>query len=134
MAMLPDTLRVLYVGRAIDGETFKACAKSHNWYVYLAETRLQALGTFITYFPDVVVLNATTDPALMEDIYEHIRSVDSTPVVILAVEWATDDEATYVVGPDVPFSILTFIIGASPTSTDVLTGRDQVDHDFAARL
>ncbi len=109
-AMSAETLRVLYVGKAMDGETFKACAEGQNWYVYLAETHLQALGIFIHCYPEVIVLNATTDPAFMDEIYEHFRTVDSTPIVILSEESIEVDEATRVVSPDIPFSTLTVVI------------------------
>ncbi|HLY28575.1 MAG TPA: hypothetical protein VKQ72_19670 [Aggregatilineales bacterium] len=108
--MSAETLQILYVGNAMDSQTFKECAEGQGWYVNAANTRLQALGMFINYFPQVVVLNALTDPGLIEEIYEHIRSVDSTPVIILATEWGMVDGATRVVRPDIPFSTLTFVI------------------------
>ena len=107
--MSAELVQILYVGNAIAGQTFKECMQALGWEVYLAKSRYQALGLYITYMPDLVILNALTNTALAEDVHYHIRTVESTPIIVLGTQWDADDYATHLVSPYTPLSKLVFL-------------------------
>ena len=72
---------ILYIGQPEKGKAFAEKVESNGGYVYLPENLMQALGMYITYMPQVVVIDMTTDYA--HDFYDHLRSVDARPLVLL---------------------------------------------------
>lgn len=75
---------ILYVGEQEAGQTFAAAAEASGDYAYLPENLMQALGMYITYFPQVVVIDMALDYAA--EVYEHLRSVDAHPIFLLSDE------------------------------------------------
>jgi len=75
---------ILYVGKPESGRTLAALAEQRSDYVYLPENLMQTLGMYITYFPHVVIIDMSLDYA--EDAYEHLRSVDASPMILLSEE------------------------------------------------
>ncbi len=76
---------ILYVGGQEAGQTFAAAAEAHNDYAYLPESLMEALGMYITYFPQVVVIDMALDYAA--EAFEHLRSVDAEPIFLLTDEY-----------------------------------------------
>jgi hypothetical protein len=72
---------ILYIGNPERGQALAALAETQNNYVYLPETLSQALGTYITYFPQVTIIDMSVDYA--EEALDHLRSVDARPLVLL---------------------------------------------------
>src|SRR5579859_1705964 len=104
--MSADVLEILYVGNPVAGESFRACVESFGWTVYVPVNRLQALGMFIDYIPHVVILDTLQDPALTRDVYFHMRTVDTTPVIFLGTSSEFADDTTRTLLPSVPMSTL----------------------------
>lgn len=77
---MSDSL-ILYIGKPELGQTVAAAAARRNSYAYLPETLMDALGMYITYFPDIVVIDMSVDYAA--EAFEHLRSVDAEPVVLV---------------------------------------------------
>ena len=79
--MSAESFQVLYVGSA--ASRFQACTEPLGWVVNIAQTRMEALGMFIFYLPQAVIVDLPDDSETAQDIYRHIRSVDNTPVLLL---------------------------------------------------
>jgi hypothetical protein len=77
---MSDSL-ILYIGKPEQGQAVAAAAALHNSYAYLPETLMDALGMYITYFPDIVVIDMSVDYA--QEAFDHLRSVDAEPVVLV---------------------------------------------------
>jgi hypothetical protein len=72
---------ILYIGSPERGQALAALAETQNNYVYLPENLAQALGMYISYFPQVTIIDMRVDYA--EEALDHLRSVDARPLVLL---------------------------------------------------
>lgn len=72
---------ILYIGTPEKGQALAAQVEAHGGYVYLPEHLMQALGMYITYMPEIVVIDMALEYA--QEAYEHLRSVDAAPLVLL---------------------------------------------------
>ncbi len=72
---------VLFIGQAEKGEALAAQVETLGGYVYRPQALLEALGMYITYMPQVVVLDLTESYA--QEAFQHLRSVDARPLVLL---------------------------------------------------
>ena len=72
---------ILYVGRPEAGRALAALAEQRNDYVYLPENLMQTLGMYISYFPQVVIIDMSIEYA--QEVFEHLQSVDARPIVLL---------------------------------------------------
>ena len=52
---------ILYLGKPEAGQALAALAEQQNDYVYLPENLMQALGMYITYFPQVTIIDMSVD-------------------------------------------------------------------------
>jgi len=107
--MSAEVLEILYVGNAVAGEAFKECFEPFGWNVYVPANRVEALGMFIICVPHLVILDTLKDPALAQDVYNHIRTVDATPVIIVGTIDEIADEATRTVPACTPLSTMAFL-------------------------
>ena len=101
---------ILYVGEQL----LAAAAEARGDYAYLPDNLMQALGMYITYFPQVVVIDMALDYA--REVYEHLRSVDARPIILL-----TDER------------IRLAAIHALPRSTSAAALLDTIAHDQEPR-
>lgn len=79
--MTLQELLILYVGKPESGESIRATAELDGGYVYLPEHMLQALGMYITYLPNVVIVDSAV--SYSAEIIDHLRSVDARPILVL---------------------------------------------------
>ena len=77
---MSDSL-ILYIGKPEQGQALAAAASSQNSYVYLPASLMDALGMYITYFPDIVVIDMAVEYA--QEAFDHLRSVDAEPLVLI---------------------------------------------------
>ncbi|HLU10069.1 MAG TPA: hypothetical protein VK003_10420 [Oceanobacillus sp.] len=75
---------LMYVGKAEQGESLRAAAELDGGAVYLPEHMMQALGMYITYLPNVIVVDSAV--SYSEDVIMHLRSVDARPILLLTDE------------------------------------------------
>ncbi|MCC6804065.1 MAG: hypothetical protein IT319_14380 [Anaerolineae bacterium] len=75
---------ILYVGEREAGEALAARVEQDGGFVYLPESLMQVLGMYITYFPEVIVIDMSLSYA--DEIYRHLRSVDAAPIILLTDE------------------------------------------------
>ena len=88
---------ILYLGNAEAGRALANIAEQRNDYVYLPETLMQALGMYITYFPQIVIIDMSIDYA--QEALEHLRSVDARPIVLLTDQYIRSTEV-FTLSPD----------------------------------
>jgi hypothetical protein len=94
--MSQQRLVVLYVGDAETEQWLSSCVEPYEGNVYRADALLQVLGMYISYMPDVVVLDARMAPDLARKVYFHLRTIDAEPILILDVcseDWDYPDQA-----------------------------------------
>src|SRR5687768_2057662 len=74
---------ILYVGNGDEGRALLSAVEPRRWQVYLPEDAMEALGIYITYFPDVVVLDGQFRAA--EEVYYHLSTLAgaTVPLVVL---------------------------------------------------
>lgn len=74
---------VLFVGNSGRGEHLLETVAPLGWWVYTPEDDLEALGIYITYMPDVVVLDAEAAPEMAAHVYHHLQSVQAELILVL---------------------------------------------------
>lgn len=79
-----STQFILYIGTPEKGQALAAQVEARGGYVYLPDSLMQALGMYITYLPQIVVIDMALDYA--QAAYDHLRSVDAEPLVLLTNE------------------------------------------------
>ncbi len=72
---------ILYIGAPQAGQSLAQAAAHRDSYVYTPTHLMQALGIYITYMPQVVVIDMAVDYAPAA--YDHLRSVDAQPLILL---------------------------------------------------
>lgn len=87
---------ILFVGNPGRGEDLLTTVEPLGWWVYTPEDDLEALGMYITFAPDVVVLDAEAAPEIAANVYHHLSSVHAAPLLVLTSDanWnasASDD-------------------------------------------
>lgn len=80
-------LLILYVGDSTNGDLIRSTAKLDGGYVHVPEHMMQALGMYITYVPDVIVIDSAV--SYSDDVLNHLRSVEARPILLLTdVAWS----------------------------------------------
>lgn len=102
--MSAESLRVLYVGNAMIGHALKDCVEPLGWYIYQPESLIEALGVYITCAPHLVIMETVTKSGFGLEAFEHIRSIDHTPVIMLGNPQEQVDEYTHVLPAGSPLS------------------------------
>ncbi len=72
---------ILYIGGREAGQALATLVERDGGYVYLPDNLMQALGMYITYFPEIVVIDLSADYA--QEALEHLRSVDASPLLVI---------------------------------------------------
>lgn len=72
---------ILYIGTPEKGQALAAQVEARDGSVYLPEHLMQALGMYITYMPQITVIDMALDWA--QEACDHLRSVDAEPLVLL---------------------------------------------------
>ena len=81
--MSQQRLVVLCVGNTHTEQWLTSTVEPYGGYVYRADELLQALGMYVTYTPDIVVLDAMAEPDLAQKVYSHLRTIEAEPILIL---------------------------------------------------
>jgi len=81
-SMLHERLVVLCVGNEETEQWIASSIEPYGGNVYRATELFEALGIYVTYAPDIVVLDSTTAPDLAQQMYSHLRTIDAEPILI----------------------------------------------------
>jgi hypothetical protein len=109
---------ILYVGSVALGRAFLDVALARGSWAYVAEDSAEALGAFIAYTPDAVVLDPVREPQMAAEVYHHLRSVGASPLFILTGDrdWdvsISEADDVYAIRPDTrPDDLLEMVIAA----------------------
>jgi len=109
---------ILYVGCAQKGREFLDVALARGAWAYLAEDAGEALGAYVAYSPDSVVIDLTACPEMAAEVYHHLRSVFARPLMILTTDPAwdvsiTESDEVYILDPQIPPGELLDLISAA---------------------
>lgn len=75
---------ILYIGTPEKGQALAVQVEAQGGCVYLPEHLMQALGMYITYMPQITVIDMAVGWA--QEAYDHLRSVDAEPLVLLTLQ------------------------------------------------
>ncbi len=75
---------MIYVGDPTRGRMLQMAGDQYGWSVLLPTEMLEALGMYVVYFPDLVIIDTATNYALAEGVFTHLRSVDAQGLLVLA--------------------------------------------------
>lgn len=74
---------ILYVGDADRAEQIGERVAARDWHVMPATEWQQALGMYVTYWPDTVVLDVKPGNDAAEPVYFHLQSMDVGPMLLI---------------------------------------------------
>lgn len=81
---MDDRHVILYVGNPDCARRLASLVEAEDWHVLPATQWREALGKYVAYWPDTVVIDAAQSPDLAETVYFHLRSVAADPMLVLA--------------------------------------------------
>jgi CheY-like chemotaxis protein len=82
---------ILYIGDVERGRALLAAVeRSGEGFVYLPADVMEALGMYVFYFPDVVVIDAINQPLAALEVYHHLRTVGAAPIILLTLDDRSD--------------------------------------------
>jgi hypothetical protein len=76
-------LTILYVGECARGRLLRTDAHARGWHVYLPAETLEALGMYIFYYPDLVVLDAFSEATLAAEVGAHLCSIQADSLLVV---------------------------------------------------
>lgn len=86
---------ILFVGRGERGNQLLDAVEPMGWWVYQPQTTNEALGMYVSYLPDVVLLDAEAAPEIVEEVYYHLAPMATEPIIVIADHDSWSDRVTY---------------------------------------
>lgn len=86
---------ILFVGHPEQGAQLLEAVEPMGWWVYQAFNASETLGMYVSYMPDVVVMDADALPDVVEEVYYHLASVQAEPMVVIGDDVLWSDRATH---------------------------------------
>lgn len=77
---------ILHIGNPI-----RELTVAPSWYIYHGGSCQSALGMYVFYQPDIVLIETTPDLSLAEATYTHLNSIEASPLLILGARPADWD-------------------------------------------
>ncbi len=114
---------VLFVGRAERAAVVYNQVDSEGWIVYHPAEMLEALGNYIFYYPDVVVIEDAAEVEFAAEVYDHLRSINAENIILL-----TDTPEQWEVPMDTYIRVLPLNIEADAIIDLVLSDDDITTH------
>lgn len=92
---------ILYVGDSEAGHALAKTIAPLGWFIFVPEDTLAALAMYVTYAPDIAVIDAAARPVFAAEVYHHLRSVEARPLLVLVEEhqrkaWGRGDGAAHI--------------------------------------
>jgi hypothetical protein len=82
----PAQRSLLYIGNDARGHCLHTALQPRGWQVYLPTAILEALGMYVFYYPDCVVLDAFSEAPLATEVGVHLSSIQAAPVLVITDE------------------------------------------------
>jgi len=86
---------ILFVGHPEQGAQLLEAVEPLGWWVYQPATASEALGMYVSYLPDVVLMDSETMPDVAEEVYYHLASVQADPVIVIGDDEVWSDRVTH---------------------------------------
>ena len=86
---------ILFVGHHEQGAQLLESVESLGWWVYQPQTANETLGMYVSYLPDVVLLDADSAPDIAEEVYFHLASVQADPMIVIASDALWSDRVSH---------------------------------------
>jgi hypothetical protein len=75
---------IIYFGSEDRGESLRQETESLEWTVLVSTQPLQALGMYVFYVPDLVIIDSREESAGAQQVLYHLQSVDAQPLIFIA--------------------------------------------------
>ena len=86
---------ILFVGHAIQGAQLLESVEPLNWWIYQSHTANEALGMYVSYLPDLILMNADAEPDIAEEVYFHLASVQAEPIIVISDDEVWSDRVSH---------------------------------------
>src|SRR6185295_2423818 len=86
---------ILFVGHHEQGAQLLEAVEPLGWWVYQPQTANETLGMYVSYLPDVVLLDADAAPDVVEEVYFHLASVQADPMIVIGNDALWSDRVTH---------------------------------------
>jgi len=106
---------ILFIGSSEQGNDLLNAVEPLGWWVYQPQTDTEALGMYISYLPDIVLMDAQTMPDIAEEVYFHLASVQVEPMIVIGGNEIWSDRVTHHLPANVSINE---IIGCIAETTD----------------
>jgi len=85
---------ILFVGHHEQGAQLLEAVEPLGWWVYQPQNANEVLGMYVSYLPDVVVMNADAAPDIAEEVYYHLASIQAEPMIVIGGDEVWSDRVT----------------------------------------
>ncbi|MBI1295865.1 hypothetical protein GC175_13000 [bacterium] len=82
--MSAETPLIIYFGSEVRGESLHQETESLGWTVLAATHSLQALGMYVFYVPDLVIIDSREDSEGAQQVLFHLQSVNAQPLIFIS--------------------------------------------------
>ncbi len=86
---------ILFIGRGERGNQLFDIVEPMDWWVYQPQSANEALGMYVSYLPDVVLMDAEAAPEMVEEVYYHLAPIATEPIIVIAHDDGWSDRVTY---------------------------------------
>jgi hypothetical protein len=93
---------ILFIGDSERGYALEKIAERNGAVIFLPEETFDALAMYITYLPDITVIDTSVNRHTAAETYYHLRSVKAAPILVLTEDDWWDigaDETVHMVHP-----------------------------------
>ncbi len=86
---------ILFVGHQEQGAQLLEAVEPLGWWVYQPQNANEALGMYVSYLPDVILMNADSAPDITEEVYYHLASILAEPMIVIGGDEVWSDRVTH---------------------------------------
>ncbi|MEP6988063.1 MAG: hypothetical protein ABI970_20845 [Chloroflexota bacterium] len=111
---------ILFVGHPEQGAQLLEAVEPLGWWVYQPQNANEALGMYVSYLPDVVLLNADAAPDITEEVYYHLASVLAEPMIVISDDELWSDRVTHHLSADAHVAEIIARVGEATGALEVI--------------
>jgi len=111
---------ILFVGHPEQGAQLLEAVEPLGWWVYQPQTATESLGMYVSYLPDVVLMDAETAPDIAEEVYYHLASVLAEPMIVIGGDELWSDRVTHHLSADVNVEDIIAGVGEATGALEVI--------------
>ena len=111
--MSQDFPNILYIGDFQAGQALHEVVPVNEWTVYVPTNVMEALGMYITYCPDIVIIEPTVTSAFAKQVHYHLQTVEAEPMIML-------DQSPYPLSPSSLIALITDVLHFHSETTNAV--------------